>query len=94
MAYLSKIVLQLPLSNPHVLPEFVETCLRDKVSLIAVWGPGCSAMEDQIDALVIGDGSDGRRFVCTTAHEGETLEDVIEFAETYDGGGAVQLVSL
>lgn len=91
-----KIVLQLPLSNPDALAPFVEDCLRDGVTLIAVVGENAAAVEDLIDAFVIGDGSDPSRFIATSQHEGETLDEVMEFAAAFNAsdGGSVQLVRL
>lgn len=91
-----KIVLQLPLSNPDALGPFVENCLRDGVALIAVVGENAAAVEDLVDDFIIGDGSDRSRFIVTSQHEGETLEEVMEFAETFNAGdgGSVQLVRL
>ncbi|UPK07981.1 hypothetical protein IVB05_10985 [Bradyrhizobium sp. 170] len=96
MSYAAKIVLQLPLSNPDVLEPFVEACIRDGVTLIAIVGEGCRKTEDIIDELVVGDGSDESRFICTTSHPGETAEEVIEFASTFNSWEAqsVELVRL
>ncbi len=77
------VVLALPLSADDKLEPFVEVCLMDGVALIAVWGEGCGAIEDLIDEIVVGDGSDDSRYITTSAHEGETLEEVIEFARTW-----------
>jgi flagellar biosynthesis/type III secretory pathway ATPase len=84
MNYAPKIVLQLPLSNPNLLEPFVEACLRDGVSLIAVVGEGGSKIENLIDKLVVGDGSDRSRFIVTTSHPGETVEEVMEYARSWD----------
>lgn len=96
MPYAPKIILQLPLSNEEALSPFVETCLRDSVSLIAVNGFDASYIEDLIDELIVGDGSDPARSVTTTAHPDESLEKVLEFAATWKAelGGEVQLVRL
>jgi len=67
------------------------------VALIAVWGEGCRAVEDLIDEIVVGDGSDDSRFITTSAHQGETLENVIEFARnwaTEDGRQGAEVVRL
>jgi hypothetical protein len=92
------IVLQSPLSNPSNLPRFVEACLRDGVELIAVVGPECEALEDEIDCLIVGNGSDDTRFIMTSSHADETLEDAIAFARDWrlrDGSyGEAQVVSL
>jgi hypothetical protein len=96
MNYAPKIVLQLPLSNPNLLEPFVEACLRDGVSLIAVVGEGGSKIENLIDKLVVGDGSDRSRFIVTTSHPGETVEEVMEYARSWDAerDQPVELVKL
>jgi hypothetical protein len=96
VAYASKIVLELPLSDERALQSFVEACLRDGVSLIAVVGEGASRVDDMIDELVVGDGSDTGRYITTTMHPDEAVEDAIQFAANWEAelGGAVQLVRL
>ncbi|RZN17757.1 hypothetical protein [Bradyrhizobium sp. Leo121] len=80
MSYASRVILHLPLSNEDLLSAFVEPCLRDKVALIAVVGEGAARIEDIIDELVVGDASDDTRFVTTTSHSNESVEEVLEFA--------------
>jgi hypothetical protein len=58
--------------------------LRDGVQLVAVCGEDCEAVHDQIDDIVVGDGSDGGRFLLTSWHTGESLDEVIEFAGICD----------
>jgi hypothetical protein len=95
MSYAPKIVLQLRLSNLDLLPDFVEACIRDGVALIAVVGANASEVHDLIDELIVGDGSDTRRFIATTFHTDETLEEVIEFAKILEPERqAVELVKL
>ncbi|WP_407153992.1 hypothetical protein [Bradyrhizobium sp. STM 3557] len=96
MNYAPKIVLQLPISNPELLDSFVEDCLRDGVSPIAVVGDGATQIEDIIDELIVGDGSDRSRFITTSSHQNETLDEVLAFARLYDQdlSQAVQLVKL
>lgn len=84
MAYARKIILHSPVSDASLLDEFVEQCLRDHVSLIAVVGPGCSRLEDVIDELVVGDGSNPDRFLCTTSHPDEPFDDVMNMAITWE----------
>jgi hypothetical protein len=97
-SYKSKIVLRLPLSDEAALVPFVENCLRDKVVLIAIWGPGASAVEAKIDRIIIGEGSDKSRFIVTTSHEQESFRHALQFAEDWElddsSTGAVQVVSL
>jgi len=96
MGYAAKIVLPLPISNPDLLAPFVEACIRDGVALIAVVGEGCADIEEQIDELVVGDGSDDSRFLVTSSHAGETVEEVMQFAAMFDAKGdqAIELVKL
>jgi hypothetical protein len=96
MTYAPKIVLKLPLSNPNLLEAFVEACLRDGVILIAIVGEGASEIENLIDRLVVGDGTDRSRFITTSFHPNETVEEVMEFAQSWEEerGHPVELVKL
>ena len=96
MSYAPKIVLQLPLSDPDLLAPFVEACIRDKVGLISVVGEGCSEIHDLIDERVVGDGCDERRFIMTSFHPDETVQQVFEFVSAWEAerGGAVELIKL
>ncbi len=78
----------MPLSAPDKLVPFVEQCVTDAVELICVAGPMADEIEDQIDRLVVGDGSDTDRFIVTTAHPDEPLDRVISFAMVWSGDGA------
>ncbi|MCA6111232.1 hypothetical protein [Bradyrhizobium cenepequi] len=96
MSYASRVILHLPLSNEDLLDAFVEKCLRDKVALIAVVGEGAARIEDIIDELVVGDASDDTRFVTTTSHSNESVEEVLEFANWWNDerDPSVQIVKL
>jgi hypothetical protein len=97
MSHAPKIVLQLPISNPALLPSFVDACIRDGVALIAIVGEGCHEIEETIDELVVGDGSgEGRFLVTTSSHPSETVEEVMEFASMWkvERTQAVELVKL
>ena len=91
-----KIILHSPVSDERLLDQFVEDCLRDKVSLIAVVGPACERIEEMIDEIVVGDGSDDERYVTTSSHPDEPLSDVIEFVEHWEmeRGDPLQVVRL
>ena len=80
MSFPPRIVLHSPVSDQGALAAFVESCLRDGVRLIAIVGDGAEALEDEVDWLVIGDGADESRFVVTSSHPDESLQDVIDFA--------------
>jgi len=83
-----KIILQLPIEDRSSLSAFVEKCLLEKASLIAIVGNGCAETEDEIDGLIVGDGADDSRFITTTSHPDETLEEVIEFASWWGDADA------
>jgi len=91
-----KIILHAPISDEALLDAFVEQCLHDGVSLVAVVGPDCSRVEDVIDEIVVGDGSDPTRFLCTTSHPDEPFEDVMNMAITweFERGDSVEEVQL
>jgi hypothetical protein len=87
MPYSSKVILQLPLSALDRLAPFVEQCVTGAVELICVAGPMADDIEDHIDWLVVGDGSDAGRFIVTTAHPDEPMDRVISFATAWQGDG-------
>jgi hypothetical protein len=62
MQYAQRLILHaLPWRSPK-LQAFVEKCLQDKVVLVCIIGDDCARVEDMIDELVVGDGSDPSRF--------------------------------
>jgi hypothetical protein len=79
-----KIILHSPIADERHLNQFVEDCLRDEVSLIAVVGPGCERVEEMIDWIVVGGGSAAERYVTTSSHPDEPLSDVREFVEFWE----------
>jgi len=84
MAFAPKLILHSPVSDERLLDSFVEQCLRDRVSLLAILGPGCSRLEDLIDEIVVGDGGDASRFLCTTSHADEDFETVLNMVRTWE----------
>ena len=75
-----RIVLHSPVIDRSALEAFVEQCLRDAVRLIAIVGDGAETLEEEVDWLVIGEGADKSRFVVTSSHPNESIEEVMEFA--------------
>jgi len=96
MALAPAIVLHSPVSDEAKLRRFVEQCILECVELIAIVGPGCAELENEIDWLVIGDGSADARFVVTSSHPEESIDDVLEFAAGWRSKtpGCVQEVKL
>lgn len=66
--------------------------------LVCVVGDDCQRVEDVIDELIVGDGSDETRSLITTSHPDESLKAVREFARggtlDVDPGLPVQEVAL
>jgi hypothetical protein len=71
-----------PWDSPK-LEAFFEKRIQDRVVLVCVVGNDCARVEDTIDELVVGDGSDPNRFFNTTSHPGESIAKVQEFAEAW-----------
>src|SRR5438128_2019662 len=83
MPYAQRVILHAPAWDSPALGDFVEACLRDGVRLVCVIGNDCRRVEDVIDELVVGDGTDPNRFLTTTSHPDESLEEVKAFAEAW-----------
>jgi len=96
MSFGKKIVLHTPMGYVPSLDDLVEQFIRDGVQFVAVVGQDCSRVEDIIDELVVGDGSDDGRYICTSSHADGTLEAAIEFARLLTGeyAGDVEVVEL
>ncbi|WP_222611471.1 hypothetical protein [Undibacterium sp. CY21W] len=78
------------------LDSMVEQFLADGVAFVGVVGEDCSRVEDIIDELIVGDGTDDNRYILTSSHAGETIDDALEFARSLSNeyAGEVQLVEL
>ncbi|MBC3928944.1 hypothetical protein H8K29_12020 [Undibacterium sp. CY21W] len=96
MPYLRKIVLHCPRGYRMELDSMVEQFLADGVAFVGVVGEDCSRVEDIIDELIVGDGTDDNRYILTSSHAGETIDDALEFARSLSNeyAGEVQLVEL
>jgi hypothetical protein len=96
MAYGSKIVLNCRSSDTSGLEDLIERFIREGVRFVGVVGVNASPVEDLIDEIVVGDGSEEGRYLLTSSHEGESLEDAVEFALKLTGeyAGDVQVVEL
>jgi len=96
MPYLRKVVLHCPKGYRKELDALVEQFIADGVAYVGVVGEDCSRVEDIIDELVVGDGSDQSRFILTSAHPGESVEEALEYARSLyaEYSGEVQLVEL
>jgi FlaA1/EpsC-like NDP-sugar epimerase len=95
LSYAQKIVINSASGSTGALDELVEQFLSGGVKYVAVVGKDCSLIEDIIDELVVGDVSDESRFILTSSHPDQRLEEVIEFARSISSGeGEPQVVYL
>ena len=96
MAGAARIVLRCSPGAAGRVAPLVEAWLRGGVRFVAVAGHDCERIEDLIDEIVVGDGSGPDRFLLTSAHPGEAIEDVVRFAEALgaEWGGPVAVVDL
>ncbi len=66
---------------------------RDRIAWIAVVGVECDTAEQSIKALLSADAVNRSRFIMTSAHPNETLEEVIDFmlslVAEYEGDVAI-----
>jgi hypothetical protein len=74
----------------------VEQFLADGVKFVGVVGQECERVEAIIDELVVGDGSNPSRFLLTSSHPGESIAQVVAFANSLSAeyAGEVQLVEV
>jgi hypothetical protein len=58
-----------------------QTALAQGLAFAASWGSGCSLMEESFDEIIVGFGREETRddVVLTTSHDGESLDEAIEF---------------
>ncbi len=94
MAFGRKIVLHCSRGVPENMASLAEQFVTDGVVFVATVGPGCSIAEDIIDEVAVSHGSPERNFILTSSHEGESLEDAVEFALSLSDNyaGEVQVV--
>ena len=95
--YARKIALQCPAGYRMELDRLVEDFIADGVAFVGVVGVDRTEVEDLVDEIVMGDGSDGSRFILTSSHPGESLDEVVEFARILslpEYAGNIQVVCL
>jgi NADPH-dependent glutamate synthase beta subunit-like oxidoreductase len=94
--YASRIVLHSLTGAPEDIDALVEAFLKDGVKFVGVVGKNATHIEDLVDEVVLGDGTDDSRFLLTASHEGESLRDAVEFAQNLSDeyGKGVQVVEV
>jgi hypothetical protein len=90
-----KIVLHCPRGYQPQLDALVEEWMRDGVVFVGAVGKDCAKVEEIIDEICVGDGSNVN-FMLTSSHPNESLADAIGFAEALMGehAGPVEVVEL
>jgi hypothetical protein len=81
LPYLAKVVLHCPAGLHGGLEQLVQAFIRDGVTFVAVAGKDASLIEDIIDEVCVGDGTQPYSML-TTSHPGESLAAVVEFAQS------------
>jgi hypothetical protein len=95
VAYGKKIVLNCMSGNRDELDALVSDFMRDGVRFVGVVGRDCSVVENIIDELCVGDGSEPYAML-TSSHANETLGAAVAFAQSLglEFAGEVQVVEL
>jgi hypothetical protein len=93
MHYAPKIVLHSHAGFRPELTALIGQFIAQGVKFVGVVGQDCAFLEDAIDELCVGDGTTSY-FMLTSSHEGESVEEAMEFAQMLSGeyAGEVQLV--
>lgn len=95
MSYAQKVIVHSKSGTKNALEPLVAQFISDGVRFVAVVGKDCSLIEDIIDEIIVGDGGDKTRFILTSSHPGESLEEVLQFAcIVTEGAGDPQIVDL
>ena len=85
MRYPKKVVLSDPTGSGRGLNALVEDFIKQGVMYVGVVGKDCGRIEDMIDELVVGDGSDGNRVILTASHPNQMVEEAVAFAKSLTG---------
>lgn len=64
--------------------EVLQKLIDEKVLLFCTVGKDCELWHDIMDEIFVGYGEERDFHMDTTWHEDETLEEVIEFAKSYE----------
>lgn len=74
-------------STSTYTPETGEALLRqlveDKIELFCVVGVDAAHWEEALDWLCIGPEGESLHFIVTTSHPGESVDEVLSFAESW-----------
>jgi hypothetical protein len=90
-------VLHCPNGYKLTLDALIENFIFDRVKFIAVVGHDCERVEDIVDELVVGLGDDSSRYILTSSHPDQSVDDACSFARQIVGeeyGNQVEVVLL
>lgn len=62
--------------------SLLSSLLDDGYELFCAVGKDCELWEEAMDEMAVGDGSNSR-YITTTSHPGESVEEVVTFAESW-----------
>jgi hypothetical protein len=79
-----KVVLHTHVAWDRSHEPLLESLLHRGIRLVCVVGVDCEAWEEAMDWTCIGPDGESRGFVVTTSHAGESLADVVAFAEAFE----------
>jgi len=93
MPFARKVVLHSLSGYQPSLDELVRQFMRDGVSYVGVVGMDALHIEDIVDELCVGDGTQPYEML-TASHEGQSLESAVQFAAALTGkfAGETQVV--
>jgi hypothetical protein len=93
--YAKKIVLHTPKGYSAALDTLVAQFIKDGVTFVGVIGKDCSKIEDIVDEICVGDGSNAYDLL-TSSHPEQSLDEAISFARSLTGefSGEIQIVEL
>lgn len=91
-----KIVLHTRVSYDPRFDAFLRGLLARKIVLFCAVGVDCAAWEEAMDWACIGPAGEALGIVVTTSHPGETVAEVVEFAEMFrtDAPSVVEIIEL
>lgn len=69
--------------SPSRDDAFLQELVDSKIELFCAVGVDAERWEDALDWLCVGPDGSGTHHITTTAHPGETEEEVIEFARSF-----------
>ena len=74
----------------------IESYIQNRVQYIGIVGKDSSRIEDIINEIIVGDGSENRPFILTAFHPNESIDDAVELAMSLseEFTGEVQIVTL